>query len=115
MHPDSWGHDDVTKHISDHIKRMPDVPAIAIALIVQDRTKDAEIIRACAKFKETYVAFTALENFGFSFGVCILALEPDTQVNPCAFLELLSSLPYDEAAVYVRGEARIRLAPVVRP
>ena len=113
-HPDAWDNDPLTQHVSEHIRRMPDLPPVALVLIVRDKSKDADIIKACAKFKETYVQFMGLEVFGISFGVCILGLYPDTEVNPCAFLEHVATLPYDEAAIYVGGGARIRLAPVVR-
>jgi hypothetical protein len=112
--PDLWDNDPVTREVSDRIRSMPDLPPVVVALLIRDRAKDEVIKTACREMDEAFLDFIEIESFGFYFGVCFLALHPDTAVNPCVLLEKMATLPYYEAAIYVGGVARARVAAVVR-
>lgn len=113
--PDIWGNDPLTEYLSSLIEKMPDRPKITFAILVQDKSKDEEIIKAMAEFKDSYISFRSYKVIGHSFGVCLLGFYPTTETNFCRFMEVVSTLPFSEGAIYLDGKVRLRIAPTKPP
>jgi hypothetical protein len=110
--PNKWDDDPLTQYISEKIATMPDRPKVAVVLLNQNAELDAQIIHRLAELKEAYFHREAVKVFGLSFSYWILTVYSDTELNLCRFLEVVSTLPIDEGAVYVDGIARMRLGPL---
>ena len=106
----------VSEFIEEHISAMPDRPDVLVVILNHDQQLDGVIIKGMAGFKEAYIGFTSLSVYGLpSFGICLMGFHSWTEVLAGSFLSQLASLPFDEAAVFVGSQHRMRLLPVEQP
>ena len=92
---------------------MPDQPKIVLAIVNYAPDRDVLIARGMSEFKEALLTFLPLCVFDRPFTVFLYGFEEDSAANTVRLFDALAKLPMDEAAIYVGGEARLHLAPVI--